>query len=83
MNEAGETSTWVPTGRFLNRGEARPRRDEDGLGWEATKRKLELVVGALLLVCLWRVVVEFSGVRIVVVSSLDGVAAILTSCHPF
>ena len=82
MNEAGETSTRVPTGRFLNLGEARPRREEDGLGWEATRRKLELAV-VLLLVCLWMVVVEPGGVRIVVVLGLDEAASILTSCHPF
>ena len=79
----GETSTRVPIGRFLNLGEAKPRRAEDGLGWEDTRRKLELVVGALLLVCLWRVVVEPGGVRIVVTLGVDGVASILTSCHPF
>ena len=83
MNEAGETSTRVPIERFLNLGEARPRREEDGLGWEATKRKLELVAGALLLVCLWRVAVSPGGVRTAVVSGLDEAAQILISCHPF
>lgn len=81
MNEAGETSTRVPIERSLNRGDARPRREEDGLGWEATRRKLELTVGVLLFVCLWMVGPD--GVRIVVVSGLDEVASIFTSCHPF
>ena len=83
MNEAGETSTRVPIERFLNLGEAKPRRDEDALGWEATRRKLELVVGVLLLVCLWRAVVELWGARIVVAPGLGEVESILISCHPF
>lgn len=82
MNEAGETSTRVPIERFLNLGEAKPRREEDALGWEATRRKLELVAGVLLFVCLWRVVVEPWGARIVV-PGLDVVESILISCHPF
>lgn len=83
MNEAGDTSTRVPIERFLNLGEARPRREEDGLGWEATRRKLELAVGVLLLVCLRRVVVEPWGARIVVVPGFNEVESILISCHPF
>ena len=78
----GETSTRVPTGRFLNLGEAKPRREEEGLGWEATRRKLELA-GALVLLVSRIVVDEPGGVRIVVISGLGGAASIFTSCHPF
>lgn len=81
MNDVGETSTRVPTGRFLNLGEAKPRREEEGLGWEATRRKFELA-GALVLLVSRIVVDEPSGVRIVI-SGLGGVASIFTSCHPF
>ena len=82
MNEAGETSTRVPIERFLNLGEAKPRREEDGLGWEATRRKLELAVRVLSFDRLWSAVVEPGSVRVVAVSGLGEFEPILISCHP-
>ena len=83
LNDAGETSARVPIGRCLNLGEAKPSRVEDGLGWEATRRKLESGAGVLLFVCLWRVGAELWDVRTVAVSSLDEAESILISFHPF
>ena len=55
------TSTRVPIERSSNLGEARSRREEAGLSWEAIGRNPELDVAAAHSILLSRVVVELGG----------------------